>query len=82
MIKPFYKMKYLLIMALFSVVTLTPPAHASEPKTFEDCVLKYLPGTGSDKAAVFIVEACARKFVSTFNTEEKDAPITSDSTDQ
>lgn len=36
-------------------------AKASEPISYEDCLLRYLPGTQSDKAALLINLACQNK---------------------
>ena len=32
--------------------------HVSGPKTYNDCILESLPGTGSDGAAILIRRAC------------------------
>ena len=44
------------------ITTLTLVACSSEPKTFDDCILKYMQGTNERGAVGAIYEACQNKF--------------------
>ncbi len=44
------------------IATLTLAACSSEPKTFDDCILKYMQGTNERGAVGAIYDACQNKF--------------------
>ncbi len=56
-------LRYVIFAALFAMTGSTS-AHAQlfGPASYEDCLLKHLPGTQSDRAAIFIRRACHKKF--------------------
>lgn len=55
------------ILSIFTILCLT--ACSSEPKNFDDCILKYMSGTQDRAAANAIYDACLNKFSKKVSSE-------------